>query len=61
MPTKCVWEFDYDETYSWITSCGKKFYIVEGTPVENEMKFCPYCGKKIVTRIYQDKGEQNAD
>ncbi len=29
------------------TSCDNAFEISSGTPKENGMRFCPYCGEKI--------------
>ena len=31
----------------WITDCGRYYVINEGTPEENGMIYCCYCGKKI--------------
>ena len=47
----CVWTCDdkwgcrEDATYE--TSCGNAFMLNDGTPKENKMKYCPYCGKRI--------------
>lgn len=41
----CNWEADSDNNYS--TSCGETFTLIDGTPNENGMKFCCYCGKKL--------------
>ena len=43
---ECEWEYD-KETDSYDTDCENKFSIIEGTPKDNEMIFCPYCGAKI--------------
>jgi len=42
---KCEWKYDNDVGYT--TLCGGAFSIVERTPSDNKMKFCPYCGKEI--------------
>lgn len=42
---KCTWQWD-DEGY-WETECGNKYVILEGTPKENGMKYCTYCGREI--------------
>ncbi len=42
----CEWKGD-DEFNTYETSCGKFFQLMEGTPKDNEMKFCCYCGTKI--------------
>jgi hypothetical protein len=41
---ECAWR--EDEGY-WETGCKNEFTINEGTPEENGMKFCCFCGKKI--------------
>ncbi len=41
---ECAW---VEEDGDWDTDCGHVFMINEGTPEENEMKFCCYCGKRI--------------
>jgi hypothetical protein len=51
MPKKtCKWTYDNDYD-QWITSCDNAFVLMEGTPAENRMLYCPYCGKNIT----QDK------
>jgi hypothetical protein len=46
MDYNCKWDQDYNGT--WETSCENAFEIIEGTPDENGMKYCPYCGKKLI-------------
>lgn len=41
----CTWEEDEDG--SWNTSCDNKFVLEEGTPLDNDMEFCCYCGTKL--------------
>ncbi len=41
----CEWKGYEFNTHD--TSCGKSFAIMEGTPKDNGMKFCCYCGNKI--------------
>ena len=46
---KCKWT--YDENYDmWETDCGGAFCLESGTPAENNMKYCSYCGKMIWTK-----------
>lgn len=43
---KCGWV--YDEAHDkWDTECGNGFQLMNGTPKENEMVFCCYCGNAI--------------
>ena len=46
----CKWgqdpfiELDYG---LWNTNCGTEFLLTDGTPGENDMKYCPFCGGLI--------------
>lgn len=42
----CLWQHDDHSDY-WETSCGEAFFVTEGTPADNSMRFCPYCGARI--------------
>lgn len=44
---QCTWECDDDY---WSTSCSQQFYIVAGTPSENDMKYCCYCGGELTEK-----------
>lgn len=45
----CVWrlknEFEWEY---WATTCDHEFILNDGTPKDNEMVYCPFCGKKLV-------------
>jgi hypothetical protein len=41
----CVWSEDFEG--NWDTGCGNLFVLNEGTPSENGMKHCCYCGGKL--------------
>lgn len=43
----CVWHNDPETDNSWDTDCRQLFEIYEGTPSDNGMAFCCYCGKPI--------------
>ena len=43
---KCRWA--QDDNGVWETECGNMFECDDGTPYENDMNFCPYCGGKLV-------------
>lgn len=49
---KCGWT--QDENGAWETECGNMFEVTDGTPYENDMKFCPYCGKALAEFVWQD-------
>jgi hypothetical protein len=44
----CKWDQEDDEYGSYDTDCGRSFSITEGTPEENGMKYCCFCGKTAV-------------
>lgn len=43
---QCTWVHDEWED-SWDTACGEKFQLTEGTPRDNGMKYCCYCGGEL--------------
>lgn len=46
--SECIWRlFLADEVPCYATSCGGAFTVMEGTPADNEMYYCPYCGQKL--------------
>lgn len=47
----CDWLQDSDGL--WRTDCGNLFEFNAGGPFENDMKFCGYCGKKLVEVPYE--------
>jgi hypothetical protein len=50
-PNECHWYQDGDEdSDKWAASCGRHryFQLNDGTPTDNRMKHCCYCGKPLV-------------
>lgn len=49
---KCNWTYNNpwgdDDCDYWETECGGLFQITEGTPKDNKMGYCPYCGRLIL-------------
>lgn len=43
----CEWMVCDEEANVYDTSCRNPHILIEGTPRENNYKYCPYCGKKI--------------
>lgn len=46
----CEWRFDgiYDDVdVVWSTGCGQLHVFIHGGPIENQQKFCGYCGRPI--------------
>ena len=44
-PETCTWRDNMDAIYE--TGCGNLHIINDGSPAENRMKYCCYCGKEI--------------
>lgn len=41
---RCIWT---ETGEMWETTCGNAFVLNDGTPADNEMKFCCYCGGQL--------------
>ena len=60
-PETCTWWQDGDSdsgTYS--TSCGHYFSITDGTPEDNKMSHCCYCGKKLVQELITEDDDERS-
>ena len=58
----CAWVLDDEDNNTWATTCGNMYVFMEGGPVENDMRYCPYCGKRIlVTQEEQDAAAVASD
>jgi hypothetical protein len=55
----CNWTQGYDdaEQNAWKTNCDSYWYIIDGSPSENGMKFCHGCGKPIAEHPYVEPEE----
>lgn len=47
----CDWTSGSKDYYE--TDCGQSFIIIDGTPKDNGMKFCCYCGKRLRERNHE--------
>lgn len=45
----CYWTEDQDDG-SWVTDCGNKFTLNNGTPSKNGMEYCCYCGDNLIVK-----------
>lgn len=61
MTETCIWSQDDEGSEMWSTSCRKYFGQTEGTPGENGMKFCCYCGKPLTQQPWAQNEENNDD
>lgn len=52
---RCYWTEDPDG--QWETSCGNTFVIIDGSPADNDMTYCCYCGKKLAQQSFQEPDE----
>jgi len=43
---RCRWADDDDGI--WRTECGGAWTLMAGTPTDNGMGWCPYCGRPLV-------------
>ena len=58
MSEACTWTLCDDE--SWNTDCGEYHLINDGTPAENNMRFCCYCGGRLVEATAQQRQGEGA-
>jgi|GEM_PF-6400132 len=50
----CKWTEDSDGNYD--TDCGNCFSMIDGTPEENNMRYCNACGRKVNVIHYRIEG-----
>ncbi len=52
----CPWALAEEDSDHWSTGCGNDFVLNDGTPRENYMVHCCYCGKPIeqVAPLFED-------
>lgn len=43
----CVWRKEDDEWNSWTSDCDQTWCFEEGTPKENNVRYCHFCGKRV--------------
>ena len=50
-PGVCEWSLE-DQHYGemWNSSCGEGWWFENGTPTQNKMKFCPFCGRELTEK-----------
>ena len=46
---------DYNDTYYKCSVCGEPWVLIDGTPLENGMYFCPKCGARMESEVKQDE------
>jgi len=58
-PATCGWREESAESKYWETGCDQKFTVTTGTPLENGMRFCPFCGKLIAELAFVEEPEED--
>jgi hypothetical protein len=60
MSDNCIWTYggDWESDY-YETSCNEMFSLIDGTPEQNNYRFCPACGKPLVSVMAEpDKDDE---
>ena len=57
MSNECNWSQEDDEYGSWETDCGQSFILNDGTPSDNRLKYCCYCGKPLTETPFEWENE----
>lgn len=58
-PETCTWHQDGDsDSGVYATSCRHYFNLEDGTPEDNKMQWCCYCGKKLVQELITEGGDE---
>lgn len=47
----CEWHLINDDTDAWKSSCGDAWIFEDGTPEDNHMNYCPFCGRHLKQRV----------
>jgi len=55
----CAWHGDAAGSDHWETDCHNAFVLNDGTPADNRMKFCCYCGRPLVTDAATDEDDDD--
>ena len=55
-PEVCEW--DEDSCGLWNSDCDHIFELNDGTPTENDMKFCFWCGRRLKEHKFDDTLEE---
>ena len=43
----CGWKRQEDEEDFYLTECGDEFVLIEGSVKDNNIIYCPFCGRKV--------------
>lgn len=58
--TNCKWvqDSDWENSGDYHTECGGELSLTVGTPKDNDMKYCCFCGKELI-QILVNEDEEN--
>ncbi len=56
----CEWKYDANID-AWDSDCGECFCFMEGTPAENNMRFCHGCGHPVVVVAVDTPAAEDED
>ena len=58
-PNECQWQQDGDrDSGMYMASCNRRYFVFEdGTPSDNRMKHCCYCGKVLVEVLIEQEDD----
>jgi hypothetical protein len=58
-PETCTWQQDGDsDSGLYATSCRHYFNLEDGTPEDNKLAWCCYCGKKLAQELITEDGDE---
>jgi hypothetical protein len=57
----CVWHLDNPDERIYAAVCGDKWYLPEGTPSTNTMRYCPFCGGRLVVEATCDAAKEEGE
>lgn len=57
---ECAWAQEPDGG-PWQTSCGNEFELIDGTPRDNGIAYCCYCGGSLEQIEYIDEAERDSN
>lgn len=57
----CTWTLEDPSNGAWGTECNNIFSLEDGTPSENRMRFCCFCGRLLLEQILEEEEEEEDD
>ena len=55
LDTQCHWVQEGNDDNTWESDCGNTFCINDGTPKQNDLRFCPFCGLPLVEVVSDEQ------